>query len=83
MGAVVSCITSVFRAIGSALMAVVNAIGAALKAIINGIVAVFDIIISCLTCGRGGGRRRKTTNGLEAHTPPSPRLSGIARSRSS
>jgi len=43
-------------------MAVVNAIGAALKAIINGIVAVFDIIISCLTCGRTGRRSRGTTS---------------------
>lgn len=42
-------------------MAVVNGIGAILKAIINGIVSIFDIIISCLTCGRGGGRRSRTT----------------------
>jgi len=42
-------------------MAIVNGIGAILKAIINGIVAVFDIIISCLTCGRGGGRRKTTS----------------------
>ena len=36
-------------------MAIVNGIGAILTGIINGIVAFFDIIISCLTCGRGGG----------------------------
>ncbi|KAF2639363.1 hypothetical protein P280DRAFT_403165 [Massarina eburnea CBS 473.64] len=58
MGAVVSCITAVFRTIGNAIMAVISAIGAALTAVINGIVALFGIIISCLTCGRGGGRRR-------------------------
>ena len=51
-------IKAVFQSIGACLMAVVNGIGAILKAIINGIVSVFDIIISCLTCGRGGGRRR-------------------------
>ncbi|KAI9739200.1 MAG: hypothetical protein M1834_007413 [Cirrosporium novae-zelandiae] len=61
MGAVVSCIQSVFRAIGDCLMAIVNGIGAILKAIINGIVSVFDIIISCLTCGRSGRRRHRTT----------------------
>jgi len=38
-------------------MAVVNGIGSILQAIIAGIVSLFDIIISCLTCGRGGGRR--------------------------
>ncbi|KAK0650189.1 hypothetical protein DIS24_g7097 [Lasiodiplodia hormozganensis] len=59
MGAVVSCIKSVFQAIGAALMAVVNGIAGVIKAIINGIVAVFDIIIGCLTCNRMGGRRRR------------------------
>ena len=44
-------------------MAIVNAIGAMCTAIINGIVALFDIIISCLTCGRGGGRRKRATHG--------------------
>jgi hypothetical protein len=39
-------------------MAIVNGIGNILHAIIGGIVSLFDIIISCLTCGRGGGRRR-------------------------
>jgi hypothetical protein len=52
-------IKAVFQTIGNVLMAIVNGIGAVLKAIINGIVALFDIIISCLTCGRGGGGRRK------------------------
>ncbi|KAK8193655.1 hypothetical protein IWZ00DRAFT_543565 [Phyllosticta capitalensis] len=59
MGAVVSCIKSVFQAIGAALMAVVNGIAGILKAILNGIVAVFDIIVGCLTCNRAGGRRRR------------------------
>ncbi|KAK4948164.1 hypothetical protein LTR10_013219 [Elasticomyces elasticus] len=60
MGAVVSCFESVCRTIGSVLMAIVNGIGAILTAIINGIVSLFDIIISCLTCGRGGGRRHRS-----------------------
>ena len=51
-------ITSIFRTIGACLMAIVNGIGAVLQAIIGAIVSLFDIIISCLTCGRGGGRRR-------------------------
>ncbi|KAF2098053.1 hypothetical protein NA57DRAFT_76850 [Rhizodiscina lignyota] len=59
MGAVVSCIEGVFRAIGACIMAVVNGIGAILRAIIDGIVAVFDIIISCVTCQGFGGRRRR------------------------
>ncbi|KAF9698122.1 hypothetical protein EKO04_003826 [Ascochyta lentis] len=61
MGAVVSCIKSIFRTIGNCIMTIVNAIAAGLKAIINAIVAVFDIIISCLTCGRGGRRRGMKT----------------------
>ncbi|KAF2737556.1 hypothetical protein EJ04DRAFT_430683 [Polyplosphaeria fusca] len=58
MGAVVSCIQSILRTIGNCIMAVVHAIGAVCMAIINAIVALFDIVISCLTCGRGGSRRR-------------------------
>ncbi|KAF1851747.1 uncharacterized protein K460DRAFT_413270 [Cucurbitaria berberidis CBS 394.84] len=61
MGAVVSCIQGIFRTIGNCIMAIINAIAAGLKAIINAIVSLFGIIISCLTCGRGGGRRRHTT----------------------
>ncbi|KAE9980060.1 hypothetical protein EG328_009070 [Venturia inaequalis] len=61
MGAVVSCIKSVFQAIGRCIMAVVNGIGAICMAIINGIVTVFDVIIGCLTCNRAGGRRRRAT----------------------
>ncbi|RFU33514.1 hypothetical protein B7463_g2807, partial [Scytalidium lignicola] len=58
MGAVVSCITGLFQAIGSCLMAVVNGIGAILQGIVGAIVAFFDILISCLTC-RSSGRRRR------------------------
>jgi len=57
MGAVVSCITGMFQAIGSCLMAIVNGIAAILQGVIGAIAAFFDILISCLTCGRGGGRR--------------------------
>ncbi|KFZ05067.1 hypothetical protein V501_08707 [Pseudogymnoascus sp. VKM F-4519 (FW-2642)] len=60
MGAVVSCITGMFRAIGAGLMAIVNGIGAILQGIIGAIVAFFDVLISCLTCGRGGGRRKRS-----------------------
>lgn len=56
-------IKAVFQTIGSVLMAIVNGIGAILTAIINGIVAFFDIIISCLTCGRGGGRKHRSRGG--------------------
>ena len=45
-------------------MAIVNGIGAVLQAIIGAIVSLFDIIISCLTCGRGGGRRRGGTSAV-------------------
>jgi hypothetical protein len=54
-------IKSIFRTIGNCIMAIVNAIAAGLKAIINAIVSLFGIIISCLTCGRGGGRRKTRT----------------------
>merc|ERR1712000_606364 len=57
-GAVVSCIKSLFQTIGACIMAVVNGIAGMLKAIINAIASFFGIIVSCLTCGRGGGRRR-------------------------
>ncbi|KAI1079569.1 hypothetical protein F5B20DRAFT_155989 [Whalleya microplaca] len=58
MGAVVSCIQSIFRTIGSVLMAIINGVGNILHAIISGIVAFFDIIVSFLTCGYCGSRRR-------------------------
>ncbi|CZS98749.1 uncharacterized protein RAG0_11616 [Rhynchosporium agropyri] len=62
MGAVVSCIKSLFQTIGACIMAVVNGIAGILKAIINGIASFFGIIVSCLTCGRGGKRRRGGTH---------------------
>ncbi|KAI0475916.1 hypothetical protein GGR56DRAFT_640201 [Xylariaceae sp. FL0804] len=58
MGAVLSCIQSILHTIGSVLMAIVNGIGSILMAIINGIVAFFDILITFLTCGYCGKRRR-------------------------
>ncbi|KAE8349114.1 hypothetical protein BDV28DRAFT_68842 [Aspergillus coremiiformis] len=60
MGAVVSCIQSVFHAIGACLMGIVNTIGSLCKAIIDGVVTILDVIISCLTCGYCGRRRRGT-----------------------
>ncbi|RQM06785.1 hypothetical protein DH86_00002756 [Scytalidium sp. 3C] len=51
-------IEGIFQTIGACLMAIVNGIGAVLRAIIDAIVTFFDIIISCLTCGWAGRRRR-------------------------
>ncbi|KAI4604211.1 hypothetical protein LQW54_004434 [Pestalotiopsis sp. IQ-011] len=64
MGAVVSCIQSLFRTIGNVLMAIVNGIASILTAIIHGIASFFNILISFLTCGycgrkRGGGTRTR------------------------
>ncbi|PKS08400.1 hypothetical protein jhhlp_005344 [Lomentospora prolificans] len=76
MGAVVSCIQSVFRAIGSALSTIVSSIGAILHAIINGVVTICNAIISFLTCGYCGRRRSATTRttgrryGRRHHTRP-------------
>ena len=36
--------------------------------VINAIVALFGIIISCLTCGRGGSRRRGMKTRTTHHT---------------
>ncbi|KAI0003912.1 hypothetical protein F4779DRAFT_621661 [Xylariaceae sp. FL0662B] len=66
MGAVVSCVESVFRTIGSVIMAIVTGIGSILQAIIGGIVAFFDIIVSFLTCGYC--RRHRTTTGTTTGT---------------
>ncbi|KAK0112866.1 hypothetical protein ONS95_014590 [Cadophora gregata] len=66
MGAVVSCIKSVFQTIGACIMAVVNGIAGILKAIINAIASFFGIIVSCLTCGRGG--RKRGHGGRGGHT---------------
>ncbi|KIV98191.1 hypothetical protein PV10_01868 [Exophiala mesophila] len=57
MGAVVSCIQSLCRTVGNVLMSIVSGIGAIITAIVNGIVSFFNIIISCLTCGRTGRSR--------------------------
>jgi hypothetical protein len=40
-------------------MAIVNGIAAILQGVISAIAAFFDILISCLTCGYAGGRRRR------------------------
>ncbi|GAP91847.1 hypothetical protein SAMD00023353_6700010 [Rosellinia necatrix] len=61
MGAVVSCIESIFRTIGNVLMAIVNGVGSILHAIISGIVSFLDILISFFTCGYCGRRRRMGT----------------------
>ncbi|KAI9934014.1 hypothetical protein ASPWEDRAFT_168292 [Aspergillus wentii DTO 134E9] len=61
MGAVVSCITSIFHAIGACLMGIVNTIGSICQAIISGVVTLLDVIIACLTCGYCGNRRRTRT----------------------
>ncbi|KAI1504885.1 hypothetical protein F5X99DRAFT_370202 [Biscogniauxia marginata] len=65
MGAVLSCIQSIFRTIGSVLMAIVNGVGNILHAIISGIVSFFDILISFLSCGYCG-RRRHSTGGTRS-----------------
>ncbi|PQE05051.1 hypothetical protein CJF30_00004867 [Rutstroemia sp. NJR-2017a BBW] len=57
MGAVVSCITGMFRAIGAGLMAVVNGVASILTGIVHAIAAFFDVLISCLTCRN---RRRRS-----------------------
>ncbi|RPA75964.1 hypothetical protein BJ508DRAFT_365276 [Ascobolus immersus RN42] len=67
MGAVMSCIKSVFRAIGNTLSAIVNGIANILKAIINGIASVFNILISFLTCGRAGRRRGGVSHSTGTH----------------
>ncbi|KAI4866336.1 hypothetical protein F4820DRAFT_261250 [Hypoxylon rubiginosum] len=63
MGAVVSCIQSIFRTIGSVIMAIVAGVGNILHAIISGVVSFFGIIVGFLTCGYCGGRRHGTTTG--------------------
>lgn len=57
---VLNQIGDVFRSIGACLMGIVNTIGRVCKAIIDGVVTVIDVIISCLTCGYCGRRRRMT-----------------------
>ncbi|OJJ04776.1 hypothetical protein ASPVEDRAFT_86158 [Aspergillus versicolor CBS 583.65] len=60
MGAVFSCIADLFRSIGACIMGVVNAIATGIKVVINGIVSVLGVLVSCLTCGYCGRRRRGT-----------------------
>ncbi|OIW30997.1 hypothetical protein CONLIGDRAFT_562909, partial [Coniochaeta ligniaria NRRL 30616] len=68
MGAVVSCIQNLFRTIGNCIMAVVSGIGGILTAIINGIVSFIGILVSFLTCGYCGGRRRGHASTGRHHT---------------
>jgi len=58
MGAVVSCVQSIFRTIGNAIMAVISGVGNILHALINAVVSFFGIIISFFTCGYCGSKRR-------------------------
>jgi len=50
-------IKSLFQTIGACLMAIVNGIAGVLTAIVGAIASFFNIIISCLTCGKAGRRR--------------------------
>ncbi|KAI1392288.1 uncharacterized protein F4822DRAFT_425497 [Hypoxylon trugodes] len=68
MGAVVSCIESIFRTIGNVIMAIVTGIGSILQAIISGIVTFFGIIVSFLTCGYCGRHRSTRTTGTTTGT---------------
>lgn len=61
MGAVVSCIQGMFRAIGSCLMAIVNGVASILTGIIHAIASFFNILISFLTCGYCGRKRSRGT----------------------
>ncbi|KAL3477247.1 hypothetical protein BJX99DRAFT_257723 [Aspergillus californicus] len=65
MGAVFSCIKDLFRSVGACIMGVVNAIATGIKAIINGIVSVLGVLVSCVTCGYVG-RRRRSTRGMRS-----------------
>ncbi|KAL4803272.1 hypothetical protein BDV18DRAFT_163323 [Aspergillus unguis] len=69
MGAVFSCIKDLFRSIGACIMGVISAIATGLKAVINGIVSVLGVLVSCLTCGYVGRRRRSTRH---THTRSRP-----------
>jgi hypothetical protein len=42
-------------------MGVVNAIASGIKVVINGIVSILGVLVSCLTCGYVGRRRRAST----------------------
>ncbi|KAI1466605.1 uncharacterized protein F4812DRAFT_86187 [Daldinia caldariorum] len=69
MGAVVSCVESIFRTIGNVIMAIVSGIGNILHAIISGIVSFFGIVVGFLTCGYcGGHHRRARTGGMSTGT---------------
>ncbi|KAI0119072.1 hypothetical protein F4814DRAFT_225038 [Daldinia grandis] len=81
MGAVVSCVQSIFRTIGNVIMAIVSGIGNILVSIINGIVSFFGIIVGFLTCGYCGGHRRRTGGGMSTGTSTGTRRGGWGRRR--
>lgn len=54
-------IRSALQTIGGCIMAVISGIGGILQAIISGIVSFCGIVVSFLTCGYCGKRRRTTT----------------------
>ena len=62
-------IADAFRAVGRAIMAVISGIGGIITAIVNGIVSFCGVIISFLTCGycgprrKGGGMRSRRSHG--------------------
>ncbi|CAM1502026.1 Fc.00g040100.m01.CDS01 [Cosmosporella sp. VM-42] len=58
MGAVVSCIQGLFRAIGNGIMAVISGVGNILHGLISAIVSFFGILVTFFTCGYCGGKRR-------------------------
>ncbi|KAJ1335875.1 hypothetical protein MN608_02619 [Microdochium nivale] len=74
MGAVVSCIRDAFRAVGRAIMAVVRGIGGIITAIVNGVVNFIGIIVSFLTCGYCGGKRKGKTGGGHHHSTRTSRV---------
>ncbi|KAL4927513.1 uncharacterized protein BDV17DRAFT_266424 [Aspergillus undulatus] len=62
-------IRDLFRSIGACIMGVVNAIASGIKIVINGIVSVLGVIVSALTCGYCGRRRRTTTRARHRSRP--------------
>lgn len=55
-------------------MAIVNGIGGILTAIIGAVVSFLDIIISFLTCGYCGGRRRHGAHRSGTHSHMTSRV---------
>lgn len=51
-------IEGVLHSIGHCLMTIVHAIGSILRAIVDGVVVLCDAVISCVTCGYCGKKKR-------------------------